>query len=140
MTEAEKLIEIVVNGDSRRAAASGIKEARLDERWVTLEIVLSSLNPAWSKAYDMIADLGVEILVIPKVDEAPIPWDADIGVKGSNIVLEGHVDANGLGYARAEFPKGRASSYFSVSIGWWDKDVPVVRDILDRSRIRYKIS
>ena len=63
---------------------------------------------------------GDAYAVIPKYEDTPVPWDADISYDSSTgiITFEGGIDAGGPGYGRAsmEVPIDRFLDYFEIEV------------------------
>lgn len=77
-------------------------------RFGDIYIELRTMNPKWNNIVDDLFDNslnGPMIDVTGSAEETPIPWDADISVKGSNIVLTGGTGPGGSGYCECHYPK-----------------------------------
>lgn len=66
---------------------------------------------------ELIEDYGLSFT--PKSDSFPMPWDADIEIKGTNLVLNGLVAPGGssqLGKATVTVPLVQANKVFKITM------------------------
>ena len=87
----------------------------------TTMLINSSNANNVKKAMDELWDLDCVVMVIPtdEVDDGPaIPWDADVSVEGTNLVLEGGVTSGGPsnGTFVAKIPISRYQSILTLEV------------------------
>lgn len=61
-------------------------------------------------------DVCEDILIFPKSDDTPVPWDCEIEVKGKNLILHGHVGPSGFGKCTVEVPLERVSQVYKFEV------------------------
>ena len=86
------------------------------------------------KDMDVLFDEGNGIEIYPKGEDTPTPWDAEITIKGSNLVLTGHAGPSGFGKCVVEVPISKANDVYEFEI----MDGEATREILDKYNIEYK--
>lgn len=48
--------------------------------------------------WDIDNDIAMEVLLRPNDEETPCPWDADISVEGTDVIIEGGLAPGGIGH------------------------------------------
>jgi hypothetical protein len=61
---------------------------------------------------------GVTIMSKDQNDGFPMPWDADFGIEGDNLVLEGGAGPSGFGHCITKVPISRANNIIDIEIQW----------------------
>lgn len=97
----------VGNGTS---VGGGINEAKGSK----LEIKSNAKMPS-EDLLDFLWD-DCNLNIVPKRDDTPIPWDADIVKVGRDLVLEGGAGAGGYGSCTVEVPLKDANKVFDFNI------------------------
>jgi len=105
-------------------------------------IDMKSLGSSWDKIYEKLYDVSLNgPMIEPKrAGDHPFPYDADITVKGSDIVLEGGAGTNNYGYCLVKYPKSSANNIFDLVVEVDDGDefsAEQIRELLDSANIRY---
>lgn len=54
--------------------------------------------------------------IVPKNDDTPIPWDADITAVGRDLTLEGGAGAGGYGYCEVRVPLKDANRIYDFQL------------------------
>ena len=87
----------------------------------TRMIITTSNSGNVKKAMDELWDLDCVVMVIPtdEVDDGPaIPWDADVSVEGTNLVLEGGVTPGGTydGTCISKIPLSKYQDLLTIEV------------------------
>lgn len=57
-----------------------------------------------------------DVLVFSNSDDTPVPWDCEISIEGSNVVLRGHVGPSGFGECIVKVPLSSVNRVYSFEV------------------------
>ena len=81
----------------------------------------ANAKPIPDKLYDQLFD-EADLYIIPTKDDFPMPWEADINVKGKDLVLSGHAGPQGYGRSQTVIPIKDADRYIRIEVSYTISD------------------
>lgn len=113
-----------------------IKNELVNRGFREIEIKISSKSKSIpDEDNDSIWDLSVNgILVSPKHEEISTPWDADMYIEGSNLILAGSIGPGGpQGRCTCSVPLNNASKYYKIIVeAEYEDDYNKIYNILEK--------